>query len=190
MQAIDVLYSKTTQRLLLALFRDNPADGLSYAEILRRTEGGSGAIHRELRQFLTSGLLLERGSPSRRLFTANTSHPLYPELHSIAKKLAQVTTETRLDPLMARTLAKKYLWWQTPDEAARDQQRLVAQVMNMGTFDDVRFVETQLGAEYLRRVLKHALPGHFDPRSWTYWHYRLGLAKPDRVPPLPQRQFA
>jgi hypothetical protein len=27
----------------------------------------------------------------------------------------------------------------------------------------------------------------FDARSWHYWHYRLGLAEPDKVPPLPSR---
>ena len=190
MDAKDVLFSKTTRRLLFALFSEGSREALSYAEILRRTQGGAGAIHRELTKFVAAGLIAREGGSARRLYAANKSHPLYGELLAIARKLGNPSTDRRLDPLMARTLAKKYLWWQKPDDAAHDQQRLVAQVMNMGTFDDVRFVETVLGAEYLRGVLKTALPGHFHPRPWAYWHYRLGLAKPGRVPAPPERRFA
>jgi hypothetical protein len=27
-----------------------------------------------------------------------------------------------------------------------------------------------------------------NERSWTYWHYRLGLSAVDHVPPLPVRR--
>jgi hypothetical protein len=40
----------------------------------------------------------------------------------------------------------------------------------------------------LKSVLVHADAGHFDERSWTYWHYRLGLAGVDRIPPMPARK--
>ncbi|MFY9316024.1 MAG: hypothetical protein WAO95_10745 [Burkholderiales bacterium] len=189
MAPADVLFSKTTQRLMRVLFSEADAEGLSYAEILRRTGGGSGAIHRELKRFLEAGLLAEKGGSGQRMFVADRSHELYPELHAMAGKLARHGARA-LDPVLARTLARKYLWWMDPAEALHDQDRLVAQVMNMGTFEDARYVEDRLGDDHLRRILKQARPGHFSERPWTYWHYRLGLSKPGKVPALPGRSFA
>ena len=95
-----------------------------------------------------------------------------------------------LDPLMARTFAKKYLWWARPEEAIRDQGRLVAQVMNLGTFEDVRYLEDRLGEDCLADIVKTASPGYFQEKSWNYWHHRLGIARDGAVPPLPQRTFS
>lgn len=186
MDAKDVLFSGTTQRVLAVLFASPPGDGLGFADILRRTGGGSGAIHRELKRFRAAGLALHKGD---RLYAPNSGHPLYPELRAMAEKLAVHPGGKKVDPIMGRTLARKYLWWVDPKTALEDQPRLVAQVMNLGTFEDARYVEAELGEDYLRRVLKEARPGWFEPRSWTYWHYRLGLARSGEVPDLPRRRF-
>lgn len=187
MDARDVLFSKTQQRLIAVLFSDEALQGLTYAEILRRTEGGAGAIHRELKQFLAAELVVKTAGD----FKPNTGHPVYPELRAMAKKLFRETAPlNHLPPQVATQLGRKYLWWIRPREVLKNQDRLVAQVMNMGTFDDARLVEKALGRAKLRSVLKAAPPGHFDRKAWTFWHYRLGLAKPDRVPPMPQRRFA
>jgi hypothetical protein len=190
MDAAAVLFSKTTRRLLSVVFAHDRNEGLAYAEILRRTSGGAGAIHRELKRFLAAGLILDKGSAGQRVFVANRKHSLYPELRAMARKLAAKPNAARLDPLAARRLAGKYLWWMSPEEALKDQERLVAQVMTLGTFEDVRRIETELGDEYLRSVVKGARPGRFDDKAWTYWHYRLGLAEPGKVPALPQRRFS
>lgn len=91
-------------------------------------------------------------------------------------------------PLQA--LAAKYIWWQTPRDAARWPRRVVAQVMDLGTYADVRDLERTAGAEVLAEVIRHAEPGWFSPRSWHFWHRRLGLAKGGNVPALPVRRFA
>ena len=98
--------------------------------------------------------------------------------------------ESPVDAALLRALARKYLWWNSPEEAAAHPDRLIAQVMNIGDYDDVQAVAAQAGDEVLRRVLREAAPGVFDARSWTYWHYRLGLADVGEVPPLPVRTFA
>jgi hypothetical protein len=87
-------------------------------------------------------------------------------------------------------LAAKYLWWLTPAEAAAMPARVVAQVMHLGDYADVQRLAEAVGDDYLKAVLVHAAAGLFDERSWAYWHYRLGLAEPEHVPPLPQRQSA
>ncbi len=86
-------------------------------------------------------------------------------------------------------LAAKYIWWKTPDEALETPERVLAQVMNIGDFDDVQQLASLVGMDALRNVIRHAQAGQFDHRSWAYWHYRLGLASVDQVPPMPQRRF-
>jgi len=135
-------------------------------------------------------------------YRANLANPLYRELTALfsrggaAQKFQALADEqdsyprATLDPVMARTLAKKYLWWVSPEAAIRDQGRLVAQVMNLGTFEDVRYLEDRLGEDYLANIVKTARPGYFQEKPWNYWHHRLGIAMDGAVPPLPQRTFS
>ncbi len=194
MQARDVLFSKTQQRVLFALFASDTAEPISYAELLRRAGGGSGAIHRELMQFVAAGLVLQKASGGRRVYCREADHPACAEIRALARKLAPrpgsvKSAKSGLDPLIGGALAKKYMWWKKPAEALLDQDRLTAQVMNLGTLADIQTISEQLGEDYLRKVLTRADAGCFEDRSWTYWHYRLGLARPGRVPPPPRRRI-
>jgi hypothetical protein len=87
-------------------------------------------------------------------------------------------------------LAAKYIWWIPADEAVLNPARVIAQVMNLGTWDDVAALEKFVSRETLAGVLRGALPGWFSGPSWTLWHLRLGLASPDAVPARPVRSFA
>jgi len=95
---------------------------------------------------------------------------------------------SRVDRELLKRLARKYIWWKTPDEALAEPARIVAQVMNMGDYDDVQALATEACDAVLKGVLVHAEAGQFDERSWTYWHYRLSLAGVDQVPPMPARK--
>lgn len=86
-------------------------------------------------------------------------------------------------------MAARYIWWKSPN-ASEDPRRVAAQVMNIGDYDDVQALARAVGDDYLRDVLRTAEAGQFDARSWAYWHYRLGLAAPAAVPPLPRRRVA
>jgi len=96
----------------------------------------------------------------------------------------------QIDRHVLKCLASKYIWWKTPDEAADIPERVIAQVMNIGDYADVQLLAHEAGDDVLRAVIAHAQAGQFNPRSWAYWHYRLGLASIDQVPPLPLRRFA
>ena len=79
-------------------------------------------------------------------------------------------------------------WWKTADDALEYPERVIAQVMNLGTLTDVCHLLAAFDLEHLRRVLRHAEPGWFNERSWVFWHYRLGLATiTAALPPLPIR---
>jgi hypothetical protein len=89
-----------------------------------------------------------------------------------------------------KRFAKRYIWWESPDVAVELPTRVVARVMNIGDYEDVQALAHQVGEDYLREVLTHSEIGQFTPRSWHYWHYRLGLAsKPGEVPPMPVRRL-
>lgn len=89
-----------------------------------------------------------------------------------------------------KQLAAKYVWWKTPEEAVLMPERVIAQVMNLGDYADVQMLAHAVGDDVLRQVVERAQAGQFNDRSWTYWHYRLGLASVEQVPAQPVRSFA
>lgn len=84
-------------------------------------------------------------------------------------------------------LARKYVWWLSSAEAAARPDLAITQTMELGEFEDQRRLEAALGRDRLARTLRRAPVGRLSARSWAYWHYRLGLASPGRVPPFPRR---
>jgi transposase len=86
-----------------------------------------------------------------------------------------------------RRMARKYVWWLPPAQALERPHLVASQIMNLGDYGDVRALEAVLDRERLAEVLRAAEPGRFSPRSWSYWHHRLGLAPQKRVPRLRQR---
>lgn len=95
--------------------------------------------------------------------------------------------ESSTNALLER-LAKRYIWRWPVEESLRRRDHLVAQVMDIGTWNDVGELLRALGEDEFRRVLALAQPGWFSARSWAYWHYRLRVTDVDRDPPaLPQR---
>lgn len=85
-----------------------------------------------------------------------------------------------------RALAAKLIWWQAPELSLQHLGRLIAQVMVLGTWQDVQTVRRTFGDEAFQAVLRDAPPGVFDARSWAYWHHVFHWLP---VPPLPQRSF-
>lgn len=83
----------------------------------------------------------------------------------------------------------KYIWWKTPEEALQYPDRLIARVMDRGPWEDVCALIEIVGKEKLLDVLNHAEAGEFEPRSWSYWHYRLTDISLGEVPPMPERRI-
>jgi hypothetical protein len=80
-----LITSKTRLKLILKLFL-NP-DSSSYLRGLAEEFGeSSNAIRVELNRFEGAGLLCSQSRGNKKMFRANTEHPLYDEIHSIVKK--------------------------------------------------------------------------------------------------------
>ena len=87
-------------------------------------------------------------------------------------------------------LAKRYVWWLPPEEALEYPQRVIASVMDMGTFEDIHELVSLVGEESLRQTLKDAEAGQFRPRSWSYWQYILNGLADNTLPPMPVRRVS
>ena len=98
--------------------------------------------------------------------------------------------QNKFDVNELKVFSGKYIWWKSPEDATLSPQRVIAQVMNIGDYEDVQKLANQIGDEALRNALLQAQPGQFNERSWSYWHYRLGLASHPNLPPLPIRKLA
>jgi hypothetical protein len=87
-----------------------------------------------------------------------------------------------------RALARKYILWTDPDTALNDLDRLIAQVMAGGTWQDAHSLLRRTGRERFLKVLRSPPPGVFSDKAWHFWHLRL-LGRAPESPRPPPRQF-
>src|SRR4051794_6594279 len=91
---------------------------------------------------------------------------------------------------LIRELGRKYLWWRPVDGEPFAERRIVSQIMNLGTYDDILQLEAALGSAHLVDVMLHAEPGWFSGRSWEFWRGRLSFATGAALPEhAPRRAF-
>ena len=102
-----------------------------------------------------------------------------------ATALADLERRLQADRRAPR-MAKKYVWWQSPERALADGRVLLAQMMTLGTADDMRWLLSVVSSEHLLQVLDDPPIGVFNRRSWAFWHRRLGR---EPVPELPARRI-
>lgn len=84
-----------------------------------------------------------------------------------------------------------YIWWQSCEESLERPERLIAQIMDIGTLDDERELWEKLGSVVLLSVIRYARPGWFRPKSWAFWNYQLGVVPVNVEPPeMPSRRVS
>lgn len=83
-------------------------------------------------------------------------------------------------------LARRYVWWDTVDWAYAHPAVFLANVMDLGNWDDIQVLRHDVGDSVLKMVLIHAASGYFHPRSWDYWHVKFGI---NPIPDLPKRDL-
>jgi len=84
-----------------------------------------------------------------------------------------------------RPLAERYNWFAAPEIALKNPIDFLARVMDLGTLDDICYVEDNIEPAAFRAAIERARVGDFRPRSWSFWHYRLRLIEPGAEPPDP-----
>ena len=158
--AAEVLFSKTQQRLLRALFAlPTSSAGVSYSELLRMTSAGAGGIHRELQQFVRAGLVRARPVGGRRFYFPNEAHPIYEELRDIARKLLGIPALVKeaLEPFSTQ-IERAFIYGSVARNAEDAESDI--DVMVIGTPP----MEKVLGA--LSQELEPALRRHISARFY------------------------
>jgi len=84
-----------------------------------------------------------------------------------------------------KQIAKEIIWWQSPEVSLRNPRRFLAQLMTLGTWNEVQMVREQFGWDAFKDALLNAPAGVFDRRSWAYWHAVFELPSAE----LPQRSL-
>src|ERR1035437_8884935 len=75
-----------------------------------------------------------------------------------------------------KRVARELFWWQAPEVALANPRRFLAQVMTLGTWQEVQLVKEAFGWDAYKDALLNAPAGVFDGRSWAYW--RGGFCAP------------
>jgi hypothetical protein len=89
---------------------------------------------------------------------------------------------------LAAELERRFFWWEPVGSQARSHTRILAQAMDLASFDDVRHLEKALGSQRLVEAMLKAEPGWISERSWEFWRGRLALATGRAMPDAPPRR--
>jgi hypothetical protein len=89
---------------------------------------------------------------------------------------------------LATELEGRFFWWQPVGLQPRSHARILAQAMNLASFDDVQRLERTLGPYRLAEAMLKAEPGWISERSWEFWRGRLALATGETMPDAPPRR--
>ena len=90
----DALFTTTQQRVLALLF-GQPARSFFASELIRLTGSGSGAVQRELKRLVSSGLVTVKRIGRQKHFQANPDCPVFDELCAMVRKTVAMVEPIR-----------------------------------------------------------------------------------------------
>lgn len=83
-------------------------------------------------------------------------------------------------------VAANIIWFESAEQALADPVRFMAYAMTYALPEDMRIIRKHVSDDDFREALERAPPGIIDPRSWAYWHSKMGRYP---APPMPTRSF-
>lgn len=99
----EALFTNTQQRVL-GLFFGQVERSFALSELVALAQSGTGAVQREVRRLVESGLVSQLESDGRKRYRANAEAPIFDELRALVAKLFGVEKVVRdaLQPLRGR----------------------------------------------------------------------------------------
>jgi predicted nucleotidyltransferase len=91
---LDAFFPRVKKKILVLLFT-HPDEDFHLREIVRRVQGGKGAVERELKTLTEAGILIRKGKGSMVCFQANRNSHVFPEIHSLIVKTAGIADVVR-----------------------------------------------------------------------------------------------
>src|SRR4051794_25548173 len=99
------------------------------------------------------------------------------------KARANVTLPAGLAPQLERRI----FWWESIETEPRSDARILAQAMDLASFEDVVRLEAEVGLDCLADAMLGAAPGWISERSWEFWRGRLSRTG-RHIPDVPPRR--
>lgn len=84
--------------------------------------------------------------------------------------------------------AKKYIWWENPEEAIKDYNKIILKVLDIGTFEDTQILLENIDKNTLIKIIQNSEIGSMRKKSWNYWHTILNIYDDKDIPPMPSRR--
>ena len=91
---LEAFFPKVKGKILILLFT-HPDEDFHLREIVRRIQGGKGAVERELKTLTEAGILIRECKGSMTCFQANRNSPIFKEIHNLIVKTAGVADVIR-----------------------------------------------------------------------------------------------
>lgn len=82
--------------------------------------------------------------------------------------------------------AKKYIWWENPEEAIHNPKKIILKVLDIGTFEDIQILLKSFDKNQLIKIIQESKIGELRAKSWNYWHIVLEIC--NEIPPLPKKR--
>lgn len=146
-----IITSKLKIKMLIRFFM-NPESQAYLRELSNEFNVSSNAVRIELNHLAKSGLISSKKDGRKILYKANISHPLFPELGSMAKKVMGV--DKVIESIITRlgNLEKAYLI----DDYALGKDSGIIDLLLVGNIDNFHLHDLSTKTErYLNRKIRH-----------------------------------
>lgn len=165
------LFTPIQERVLGLLF-GQPERRFQSAEIIRRIQGGTGAVHRQLGRLADAGLVAVTRVGNQKHYQADPTSPVFTELHGLALKTVGLASplEQALAPLAPRITAA-FLYGAVAegrDTSASDVDLLIIS-------ETLTHRELTAALEGVQRLLGRAV----QPMLMTPMHWRVSRTMRD-----------
>jgi predicted transcriptional regulator len=145
-----LIASKTRINLLIRFFF-NPKTKSYLRELAKEFDVSTNAVREELNQLTKTKLLTSQKSGRQVMYQANQSHPLYPELKSIVRKVMGI--DQLVDSMVARLgdLERAYLI----DDYAQGKDTGIIDLVLVGNIDQYHLNDLSRKTErYIKRKIR------------------------------------
>lgn len=158
MSASELLFPNQYRRKVLALLLMNPYKWVHLRELARLTDASPGTLKKELDVLMGAGLLKSQKMGNQTQFSANTEHPVYPELFGLIRKTIGLhdVLASALEPLDGK-LDVVFVFGSMAKETETSQSDVDVMVIGDVTFGEVinalYDVQTTVGREINPKVM-------------------------------------
>ncbi len=178
---IEALLPKVRREILGLLF-SNPDQEFYQRQIVRATEGGKGAVERELHALTTAGIILRERRGNMAYYRANRECPIYPELHGLMIKTAGVADVIRAELSRVPSLKLAFIFGSMARGTADVRSDVDVLVVGEAPFADISAAllaaQERLGREVSPTVYT---PSEFEQRLRAKHHFLARVLREPKI---------